>query len=752
MRMEPITVSGLSTSDSSAALLESIEPFCRIDRSRLPQLEPELLQLQSGAILFRQGDPVDALFVILTGGCQLSHSAPDGTEQSLATFGPGEILGETAALHANPRATTARITEPSTVLRFSRLVLDRLAAVAPETKLFFQDLDLRRHSSLQLALTTLFHGLDHASVQGLAAEANWVRLRGGEVLFRQGDPSDSLYAVVHGRLQAVIQRADGATPLVKPIPRGTCVGEMGVLTDKPRSATVRAVRDSELIRLPKSDFSALLERSPQIATALARTLAERLQQTNQGDTATVEPATIAVVPGSPRVAMALFGERLAQALNTVAGSTLLLDPDRLDRHLGAGSASVRFQSSANHRIVNWLNEQEDRYRYIIYECDHTWSIWTERGIRQADLVLQVHFADDPPTRNEVVTRWLSRDYGAAVRTELVLLHDEHRSHPSGTQAWLKACGVEAHHHVRLPRTADYERLARMLTGRARSLVLSGGGARGFAHIGVIRAFREASIPVDLVGGTSMGSIIAAHHALGHDIPTMTAQIREGFLKQKLYLDTTIPLVALISAHKLVSMLKGMYGDTNIEDLWTRYFCVSANLTRAETMVHRDGPLWLAVRASISVPGVAPPVFHNGNLLVDGGVLNNLPADIARTIAPGKIIAVDVASKVDLTGPEATLPSLSGWQLLWSRLNPFGPKNAVPTIFHILTRSAMLTTISNAESVKTSADLYLQPPTQGISLFDWSAIDELVEAGYRYTIEQLEQWDHRSFVPKERRSS
>ena len=655
-----------------------------------------------------------------------------------------------------PRSIRSRASPPraqaKNVLRLSRHTLEQLSTLAPETRQYFQELDTRRQSSLQLALTTLFHGLDQRIFEGITSKANWIRLRGGEVLFHQGDPSDSLYAVVHGRLQAVIHRGDGTAPLLKPIARGTCVGEMGVLTDKPRSATVRAVRDSELIRLPKAEFSTLLDRSPQIATALAKTLAERLQAANQGTASSVEPATIALIPGSTRAARALFGERLADALNAVAGSTLLLDPERLDQRLGIGSASVPFHSAANRRIVNWLNEQEDRYRYLVYDAESAWTVWTERCLRQADLVLFVHFADELPGQGPVAARWLAQEQRPTARTELVLLHDDHRPQPSDTQAWLDAYPIETHHHVRLTRGEDYERLARFLTGRAISLVLSGGGAKGFAHIGVIRAFREAGIPIDHVGGTSMGSIIAGHVALGHDIPTMTDRLREGFLRQKLYLDTTVPLVALISAHKLVSMLKGMFGDTRIEDLWTRYFCVSANLTRAEAMVHRDGPLWLGVRASISVPGVVPPVFHNGDLLVDGGVLNNLPADVARSIAPGRVIAVDVASKVDLTGPEATVPSLSGWRLLWSRLNPFGPKQEVPTILDILTRTAMLTTISNAEAVKASADLYLQPPTQGISLFDWSALDRLIEAGYRYTLEQLEQRDHRSFAPKERRTS
>lgn len=750
--MDPMALSNPSTSDSTIPFLESVEPFCRLDRSRLVALEPELLRVRAGDLLFRQGDPADALYVVLDGGCQLSHVDPDGKDRPLATVGPGEILGEAAALRAHPRATTARASEESNILRLSRHALDRLVSVAPETRQFFQALDARRQSSLQVALTTLFPGLDARALTDVRSEANWIRLRGGDVLFRQGDPSDSLYAVVHGRLQAVIRRADTTPPLIKPIPRGTCVGEMGVLTDKPRSATVRAVRDSELIRLPKAVFSSLLDRSPQIATALAKTLAERLQAANQEAAVSIEPATIAIIPGSTRVAMALFGERLAEALNTVAGPTLLLDPMRLDERLGIGSASVPFHSLANRRVVNWLNDQEDRYRYIIYDADPSWTVWTERCLRQADLVLLVHFADEPPAQSAVASRWLAHDHSPSVRTELVLLHDDHRQQPTGTQARLKACAVNAHHHIRLTRTADYERLARFLTGRAVSLVLSGGGARGFAHIGVLRAFREADIPIDQVGGTSMGSIIAAHCALGHDIPSMTARIREGFLEQKLYLDTTIPLVALISAHKLVSMLKGMFGEANIEDLWTRYFCVSANLTRAEAMVHQEGPLWLGVRASISVPGVVPPVIQNGNLLVDGGVLNNLPADIARSLAPGRVIAVDVASKVDLTGPDATVPSLSGWRLLWSRLNPLGPKQEMPTIFHILTRSAMLTTISNTDAVKSSADLYLQPPTQGISLFDWRALDQLTEAGYRYTIEQLAQWDLRSFGPKERRTS
>lgn len=725
------------------AVLSAVDPFGGLPESALRTLEHavERIRLMAGQTLFRRGDPGDSLFMIVSGSLHVMLDRPDGEEQVLALLASGDCLGEMAILTGQPRSATVRAIEPSELLKLPKDAFERLVAEHPAVKGRLLQLAARRQSGRQLALTDLFRGLDKSVIQEFVRESNWVRLPGGEILFRQGDPADSLYAVVHGRLQVVIQPDHGSRAIVRQIGRGTCVGETALLTGERHSATVRAVRDSELVRLRNEEFTGLLERHPEAATELARTLARRLRQATSSSGMASQVATIAVVPGHPAVTESRFAEQLVEALEKLGGSVLHLSSALIDRYLGEGAARTPFAVAGNTRIANWLNDQEEQHRYLVYACDLTATTWTQRCLRQADLILLVHPADADPSPGVIERGMASGEFGGSMaRKHLVLLHRDETLRPIGTRRWLAACPVETHHHVRGHRAADYERLARLTAGQAVSLVLSGGGARGFAHIGVIRALGECGVPIDVVGGSSMGSIIAGQYAMGFDTDTMVEINRKGFIDLKPHRDKTVPIVSLITARKLVRMLTMMFGDTQIEDLWIRYFCVSSNLTRAEMVVHQDGPLWLWARASISVPGVTPPVLHNGDLLVDGGVLNNLPADVVGQLCQGSVIAVDAAPRIDLSTDTQAPPSLSGWSLLWGYLNPFGVRLPIPNIFSILTRAAMLSTLSNTEMLKREADLYLHPPTEEIGMFDWKAIDRAVDIGYRFALAQLEAWE------------
>jgi NTE family protein/lysophospholipid hydrolase len=738
--MESFTSPGLPK--EPLTLLASFDVFRELDETALRSVEQacEPVQLDAGSVLYRPGDPGDCLYLVIRGHLQVLATQANGHEQVLADLAGGDCLGEMTLLTGQSRSSTVRAVQPSELLKLSKAAFDRLSDRYPAVKTRLQQLASRRQSSRYLALMELFRGVDRPVLEEFVKETNWIRLPGGEILFRQGDAADCLYAVVHGRLQALIQSTNNAEqPIVRHIGRGTCVGETSLLTGEPRSATVRAVRDSELVRLPKAAFNRLLERYPQAGTELARTLARRLRQSTSASAAVQSVTTIAVVPGHRAVTRTRFAGLLAQALTKCDGTAFHLNSRSIDRYLGESAARTPFNSPGNSRIVNWLNDQEERHRYILYECDPEASVWTQRCLRQADLVLIVHPAECAPAPGEIEARMSAGELSSGGRRELVLLHQESTQRPAGTRQWLQASRVDAHHHVRADRVADYERLARLITGRATSLVLSGGGARGFAHIGVIRAMQESGLPIDLVGGTSMGSIIAGQYALGYEPVRMIEVCRKGFVDLKLHRDKTIPIVSLITGRKIVRMLRMMFGDTQIEDLWIKYFCVSSNLTRAQMVVHQDGPLWLWARASVSVPGVIPPVLHNGDLLVDGGVLNNLPANVVVELCQGSVIAVDVASRIDLKANADTHPSLSGWHLLWNRINPFAERVSVPNIFSILTRATLLSTVSNTDMLKQHADLYLHPPTDEIGLFDWKSIDRVVEIGYRFAVEQLEQW-------------
>ncbi|MFB3060450.1 MAG: patatin-like phospholipase family protein, partial [Candidatus Binatia bacterium] len=360
-------------------------------------------------------------------------------------------------------------------------------------------------------------------------------------------------------------------------------------------------------------------------------------------------------------------------------------------------------------------------------------------IRQADRILIVCCSDADPALSQIEAEVLADNaHRTTARRELVLLHPNESHLAVDTAKWIEHRSIDAHHHIASTSRSDLERLVRPLTGEAVGLVLSGGGARGFAHIGAIRALKEAGIPIDLIGGTSIGALIAAQFALGWNHDTIRSANKDGWLTLKPLRDYTLPLVALNAGRKINKMLTQMFGNIHIEDLWLPYFCVSTDLTRAELLVHRNGLLWESVRASMAIPGIGPPSFFNGNVLVDGGLLNNLPVDIMATFCEGKILAVDVGQRVDLRSNVCGPQTVSGWKLLWNKINPFATKDDIPGIFNILYRTTMVNSVRHQDLTKNQADFYVHLPVGHIGTFDWQALDQLIEIGYRTTQKKIEE--------------
>ena len=188
--------------------------------------------------------------------------------------------------------------------------------------------------------------------------------------------------------------------------------------------------------------------------------------------------------------------------------------------------------------------------------------------------------------------------------------------------------LDSYHHVRLGDPGNLARVASILSGRAVGLALGGGGARGYAHIGVVAALRGLGIPIDMVGGTSMGAVIAAQVALGLSREELI-NLNLRFMSRKPFAQYTIPMLALLNARRLQEGMQMAVGETQIKDLWINCFAISVNLTTTEMVVHDRGPVWEAVRASVSLPGILPPFVRGSHLLVDGGVINNLPGDVMR---------------------------------------------------------------------------------------------------------------------------
>jgi predicted acylesterase/phospholipase RssA len=194
--------------------------------------------------------------------------------------------------------------------------------------------------------------------------------------------------------------------------------------------------------------------------------------------------------------------------------------------------------------------------------------------------------------------------------------------------------------------------------------------------------------------------------------------------------------------EMTTVVKEMFGDAQLEDMWIPCFCITANLSHAEMMVHDMGPVWKYTRATTSIPGVLPPVIDDGDMLVDGGLLNNLPTDVMRQRSDcGVVFASDASGSFGASRryPPPYETSISGWRVLWRRLNPLTPPIRVPTMGQIMVRVAMINDARHMQTSRNLADYYLQLSVGSYGLLEFKALDQIVEAGYRSAQELIEPW-------------
>jgi len=592
-----------------------------------------------------------------------------------------------------------------------------------------------RHSRLAEHLAGLFDAADPAVLAEIEANAEWITLAGGETLFHRGDPGDAAYVVISGRLRIL----NGARALNE-VGAGETLGEMALLSGEPRSATVHAVRDSLLARLPADAFLGLVHRHPSVLRRIAGLLVERLRRSTQSPSRTRSGVrTVAIAPVDVQVPIAAFVRRLVDAL-AVHGATRHLDAREVDRELGRdGIASCAASDAAAVRLVEWLNEQELRHRFVVYETAPG-SRWTVRAVRQADHVLFVAETGGAPDARELERYLTGRAPGSqAPRASIVFLRPVRATLPEGTAALLDRLRLDAHYHVAMDSPADFARLARCLAGEAIGLVLGGGGARGFAHLGVLRALAEAGVPIDWVGGTSIGAIIAALVAQGLPPAEALGRCREHFQALK---DPTLPLVSLLAGRRIRARLDDAFGALAIEDLPLPYFCISTNLSRAAQAVHERGPVAPALRASVSLPGILPPMRLGNDLHVDGGLVNNLPIDVMVAKPEiGAVIAVDVGAELEMAAPAGFEPEVSGWRVLWERFVPRPGAGRPPTIMSVLARSSFVASVYWTRERRTAeqASLYLRIPVADLRLLAFERIDAIAVRGYEATREAIRKW-------------
>ena len=701
---------------------------------RLAQ-DTDRVSLDVGEVLFRQGDVSDSLWFITTGCLELRVRGADGREAAVAHPATGEAIGEQGLLTSGLRSATALAVKPSTLLRFRKSTVER---ISDPTNPLLSFVNARFHHELiRRALARMFGELDAAVFEKIERDSESVALTRGQVLFREGDFSDGIYIVLSGRLAVVRVNAEGVQTILNEMSPGESIGEIAMLTGRPRAAGVHALRDADLLRISKDRFEALMLERPLAFRRFTNQVVLQLVAVERNASRAVPVRSIALVALHPSVKLSELAGRLAAEM-VAHGSTLHLGSTKVDQLLGSdGIAHAGKDYVGVSRIRVWLQEQENQHQFILYEADPTATGWTERCIRQANHVVLVADAREDPSLRPIEEMLQSdEEVVTSQKLSLVLVHGEGVSQPSGTQAWLAKRHLNSHRHLRWNDAAHLARLARFLADRPVGVVLSGGGARGFAHVGGLQALAEAGIPVDLIGGTSAGAFVSAQYALGFPLDRIKSEIARVYRGS---MGFTLPLVSLTSGRKYIQKLKTCLGQVQVEDLWIPYFCVSSDMSRCDMMVHREGELWKCALASGNLPGLLPPVVHEGRLLFDGMFFNDLPVDVMRDICgkEGKIIAIDVSAPDDLKQTEPFGDGLSGWRVLWSRLNPFTPTITLPGIVSILQRAAEMSSISRRKRLLASyTDLYLRMPVERFDILDFGAGDKIYEVGYAYARERL----------------
>jgi predicted acylesterase/phospholipase RssA/CRP-like cAMP-binding protein len=605
--------------------------------------------------------------------------------------------------------------------------------------------------SALLAGAPFLDGLAPAVVAELAAACERVHVEADAQLLRSEVPNDSLWIVVHGGLRTVSSDALGGERVVSEAYRGDGVGLIGLLPRVSTPIDVFAIRDSVLLRLRRARFEAVAARHPELVVRLAEGIARRgveLIGQQREWTTWSRPGSIA-----QNVALLLpAGDRyFSQAVSALARAALEryrrvahVTREWVDAELGERASAIAASDAGNERVLAFLQSLEPRSEIVLYECEAEPHPWSARCLGQADRVLAIVRADRPEhlaSLRATLERVLQREQ--APHLDLALVQPEHAEVPRDTSAWGWLRNHARIHQVRTGERRDYERVARTLLRSGVAVVLSGGGARGIAHVGVLKALEEAGVPVDAIGGTSMGALIAAGYARGWSADALMVRLRDLLRRSRALLyDPTLPFVSLLAGRKLERVMRDQFEGLDIEDLWLPFFCVSTDLARAAPTVHDRGELWKAVAASCSIPGIFPPRRAGGRLLVDGGVIDNLPIDVMAARFDGAIIASDVNLYGEVSGrnrPRTTAAQVREF-VRW--LNPFDGRGAQgPEIFEILIRSSLvgsqraaLTSLARGE-----ASLHLELPVERFRLLDWSAHEELFEVGYRFASERLATW-------------
>ncbi|EHA52211.1 phosphatidylcholine and lysophosphatidylcholine phospholipase [Pyricularia oryzae] len=809
--------------------------------------EVEIVFFPSGSVLVEQGERNPGLYYVVDGFLDVCMSAADESSgdilkasknESSLNIGPGNQQGSAGRdrfMDANLGQSSSR-KRASNVRRNVALIKPGGLAgyvgsisshrsfidVVAKTDVYVgflprQSLEriVDRYPIVLLTMAKRLTNLLPKLILHIDFALEWLQVNAGEVIFHGGEESEAIYIVLNGRLRLVEDRQEGGVDVRGEFGQGESIGELEVLTESARSGTLHAIRNTELVKFPRTLFNSLAQEHPNITIKISKIIASRMRKVvddpstfvgKEGalkaslnkSSSTLNLRTVAILPVTSGVPVVEFGNRLMGALTQVGtpnGATSLSQSAILN-HLGRHA----FNKMGKLKLSQYLADLEEKYGLVMYVADtNVNSPWTQTCITQADCILLVGLAEGSPEIGEYERFMLGMK--STARKVLVLLHADRYAEPGLTRSWLRnRMWINGgHHHVQMafrtqsvpinptakrtgpslkervqilqaeiqkytsrkvrhspfyspdaPFKGDFHRLARRLCGKSVGLVLGGGGARGLAHIGIIRAMEESGIPIDIVGGTSIGSFVGALYARHADVVPIFGLSKKfaGRMASvwRFALDLTYPSASYTTGHEFNRGIFKTFGKAQIEDFWLEFYCNTTNISKSRQEIHTSGYAWRYVRASMSLAGLLPPLCDEGSMLLDGGYIDNLTVSHMKSLGVDIIFAVDVGS-LDDDVPQAYGDTLSGLWAFVNRWNPLSSTPNPPTLAEIQARLAYVSSVDALERAKmTPGCVYMRPPIDEYGTLEFGRFDEIVQVGYKYGLEFLQKLRDEGALP------
>jgi NTE family protein len=580
----------------------------------------------------------------------------------------------------------------------------------------------------------IFSSLDEESKNKILPKFIKVELSQNEFLYYQGDPSNYLYILMKGKLSAELTTMTGETTVVGHLNPGEAVGEVSVLSNETRSVSIKALQDSMLLKLPAKDFIELCHQHPTIMLATIQPLLTRSSNIIHRHATESKNKHIVIVPANNDISLAALSKKIIEAAGNFKSILAVsdYDPEFNDKNMDITKLKEKIQ------LLSQLKSPSYRILYILQSHD---TPLARIAFKKSDVIYIAAYGHSKPKIDKhIIDKIQSHGFHLRSNPDLILLHPIDTLRPKNTAAWLALTPFSLHHHVRLDSTKDLNRMMRFLRGKAVGLVLSGGGTRGWAHLGAIKALQNSKIPIDIIGGTSVGALIAGCYALNESYEETYekfTKIVDSSEKSVSWRSLTWPTVSLFNAKNFTSSQQEAFGNTQIEDLWIPYFCVSCNLATSSEDVHRSGTLWEKTRASSALPGIIPPMVINGDIHLDGGLLNNLPVDVMRQFVSirGKVIAIDLNNYGADHRKYSFPPVLTFTDALKAKFGMGITKYKIPRFVDTFLRALFVGSLSKAKHNSVAANIFVSLDLNKFRLLHSEAkqVKSLIEIGYQETI-------------------